>query len=77
MPAYFQIPEREVTVMQDSLFRLMPTDGSAHLYRAHVAVDALPETGERESFRQLFGARRRQQARRALAWIFQRRGIAA
>ena len=78
MSAHFQLPAREVGVMQRSLFRLMPTDPTAHLYRAHVPVDALPETGVRESFRQLFGpARRRQQRQRALAWIFQHRGIEA
>lgn len=77
MRAYFQLPERTVAVMRNSLFRQFPADPAVHLYRAHVSADQLPETGERESLRQVFGAdTRRLQRRRALAWIFNRRGIA-
>lgn len=79
MSPCFQIPAREVRIMQRSLLRVMPADPATHLYRARVAVDGLPETGERETLRQAFSGdnRRRQQRRRALAWLFQRRGIEA
>lgn len=75
MSSYFKLSGR--CVSGQSLYRLMPADSATHLYRANVPTATLPETGIRESLVQLFGtARRRQQRQRALAWIFQHRGIA-
>ena len=83
MMPYFQIPREQVQVMKNSLMRLTISQGQ-HLYRVQVPLERWPRAnvGEIEGAflrpKSFFAERRQRAARqRALAWIFQRRGIAA